>query len=100
MSEPVGKWLRADESPSASGKTSIWRLTPVDATLPIGEVAWYGPWRRYVFRPDPDTVYEQDCLRALADFCERKTREHRERAARRKREGVGHERLGTHLVPR
>lgn len=45
----------------------------------LGEIAWYGPFRCYSFTPLSDTIYEHDCLRAIANVCERMTREHRAR---------------------
>jgi hypothetical protein len=44
----------------------------------LGEVRWFGRWRCYAFYPEPDTLYERQCLRDIADFCEARTREHRE----------------------
>lgn len=58
-------------------KTKFWRVQPIgDPDLMLGYVKWFGRWRRYAFFPAPSCVFEKDCLRALADFCELKTREH------------------------
>jgi hypothetical protein len=60
---------------SASGKTHIWNVVlKDDLSLVLGVVKWFGAWRKYVFFPAEYTLYEQDCLRALADFCELETR--------------------------
>lgn len=76
-----GKWITF--APSAPcKKTSVWLVKPKDGS-PIGMVRWYGPWRKYCFYPGDATVYEQDCLRDIADFCERKTKEHKNAAAGR-----------------
>jgi hypothetical protein len=48
----------------------------------LGEIRWFGRWRCYSFFPDTDTLYEQTCLRDIADFCETVTKEHR--AAKKK----------------
>lgn len=50
---------------------------PKDGSGIIGVIHWYGSWRRYCFSPNAKTVYEHECLRAIADFCEQKTREHK-----------------------
>jgi hypothetical protein len=76
--ERLGKWLAVEERLSESGKTSIFALSPIAGGRPVGFIGWYGPWRKYALQPEPDTVFEQDCLRAIADFCEAKTRAHRE----------------------
>jgi hypothetical protein len=59
-------------------KTLQWEVRPVaDAGNPLGEVRWYGRWRKYCFFAEPSTIYEQDCLRDIAQFCEEKTKEFR-----------------------
>lgn len=69
---------------SPSGKTQQWYVTPSDNTETIGEVKWYGPWRAYAFFPWPDCVFEQKCLREIAEFIEHQTSEHRAAANLRK----------------
>lgn len=59
-------------------RTKRWAVTTLDGT-PLGQVRWYNPWRRYCFMPQDHTcVFEQVCLREIADFVETKTREHKE----------------------
>jgi len=64
------KWIKFSRPrKSKSGKTKIWKgLSSYDDSL--GEIAWYGRWRKYAFSPEIYTVYEQDCLRKIAEFCE------------------------------
>lgn len=64
------------ETPSASGKTSVWRVAARMDGAVLGEIKWFGRWRRYSFYPTGDAIFEQGCLRQIADFCERKTRRH------------------------
>jgi len=54
---------------SKSKKTQIWRVLTNDDSL-LGEIRWFSRWRRYAFHPDVYTVFEHDCLRKIADFCE------------------------------
>lgn len=70
--------------PSASGKTSEWDVVGHKGVL-LGHVAWFGRWRKYVFFPSPATVFEQACLREIANFLERETREQREKWKARRR---------------
>jgi hypothetical protein len=58
-----------------TGKTLVWDVTAKDGGLRLGEVKWFGRWRRYAFFPS-DCVFEHQCLRELADFLEARTREH------------------------
>lgn len=74
------KWIRFDATgpmASKSGKTLTWRISTVDGTSPLGRIAWWGPWRRYAFFPFDATVFEADCLRDIAAFCEQETAAHR-----------------------
>lgn len=77
---PVGRWCQAiGGQVIKGGKTRSWAIyTAGDQGTILGEVRWYSAWRRYAFYPHQNTVYERDCLRALADFCDDKTRAHSE----------------------
>ncbi len=64
------------------GKTLVWEVRTNDSEkkersgMFLGEVKWFGRWRRYSFFPYVDTIYEQKCLREIASFIESRTREH------------------------
>ena len=60
-----------------SRKTKVWAVLTIDGRTNLGAVSWYSPWRKYGFSPNPQTVFEQDCLRKIADFCELQTNAHR-----------------------
>lgn len=63
---------------SASGTTQIFEVTTKNTpTVILGIVKWFAPWRQYSFYPNGDTVFEKDCLRDIAVFCEDKTKEQR-----------------------
>lgn len=66
---------------SKSGLTSTWNVINRYNNTQLGTVGWYGPWRQYSFFPNPvlDLVFEKQCLRDIADFCESKTKEHDKR---------------------
>ena len=66
---------------SKSGKTKIFDVCGVAVTSAggddlLGYVQWFGRWRKYAFFPRPGSVFEKDCLRLIADFCERHTKTH------------------------
>jgi hypothetical protein len=44
----------------------------------LGEIRWYGAWRKYCFYPGAEVLFDEKCLREIADFCEARTRGHRE----------------------
>jgi hypothetical protein len=62
---------------SRSGKTLEYHVMARDGSDCLGSVNWFGRWRCYVFNPWPGTVFEQKCLREIAEFCDRLTKEHR-----------------------
>lgn len=73
--------------PSKSGKTKIWKVESYEEEV-LGEISWFGRWRRYAFQPGPFTIFEYDCLRKIADFCENETKKLRRKWQRnRKRTG-------------
>jgi len=72
----VAKWVSFKlEERRRGAKTDVWHVWSLRQPLPahLGVVKWYGPWRRYAFYPDGSTVFEQDCLRDLAEFVEAET---------------------------
>lgn len=73
------KWIKmVEETPPVPRKTKIWYVENVDVSVVIGQVRWYNSWRRYAFFPAPECVFEQDCLRDIADFVEAETAKHKE----------------------
>ena len=80
-------WVHFDEEGvSASGKTRIWIVASTldkedsrEQYTWLGQVKWYAPWRRYCFFPAERTIFEQQCLRDIADFCAQQTIAHRNR---------------------
>lgn len=71
------KWIDF-EFMGSTGKTKCWQVVTKDRTHSLGSVHWFGRWMQYAFFPIADTVYERQCLRDIADFCERETKAHRE----------------------
>jgi hypothetical protein len=63
---------------SASGKTDIFEVRNADGSFYLGQISWMGGWRKYCFFPYSSTTFDPDCLREIADFCEFRTRAHKE----------------------
>lgn len=87
MRERLGRWLEIEERLSASGKTKLFALFPIRGSKPVAFVGWYGPWRRYALQPEPNTVFEADCLEAILGLLRRETSDHR--TAQRARSVLG-----------
>lgn len=60
---------------SASGKTKVWEVR--NGCLPLGEVAWYAHWRRYIFYTNNGIVFDSTCLEELAEFLKKETADHK-----------------------
>jgi len=76
----MSKWIRFELLNTPERKTSIVRVVAIQGSCLLGEIKWYGAWRKYCFFPAPNlmTIFEEDCLRDIAQFCEEATRAHRE----------------------
>ena len=73
-------WIRFDfHGKSISGKTDIWGVVADQSNITLGTIRWYGPWRCYAFGPYLNALFEKDCLRAIANFCEEQTKMHKEK---------------------
>jgi len=68
-------------------KTKVWWVVNKYENNCIGNIGWFGRWRKYSFFPKSDTVFEEVCLREIANFCEKETQEHRKQ--RRNKHGQG-----------
>jgi hypothetical protein len=68
------KWVRFTEMPIPGRKTNVWQVATIDAPVILGEIKFWPRWRKYAFFPLANTLYEKDCLRDIADFCEAETR--------------------------
>jgi hypothetical protein len=39
----------------------------------LGTIRWHAPWRKYVFAPRAETLYDAKCMREIASSCEELT---------------------------
>ena len=53
---------------SPSGKTSLFYVENSREGGRLGNIRWYAPWRRYVFYPEPDTLWDSSCLMEVMQF--------------------------------
>ena len=59
-------------------KTKIWTVRSSETGYFLGWVKWHAPWRRYAFYPHGDTLFEETCMREIAQFLEDATRRRKE----------------------
>jgi hypothetical protein len=56
-----------------TGKTKKYYVFTKDTPISIklGEIKWFGRWRQYAFFPEPNTVFEKQCLKDITNFLEK-----------------------------
>ena len=72
-----------DIGATPSGLTRRWSVRSrhgknfLGQQIILGEVSWWSPWRQYTFKPSSNTIWNKECLRTIAGFCESITEDHR-----------------------
>jgi hypothetical protein len=61
---------------SPSGKTKRWVIDSKNGGPQLGTIQWYAPWRKYVCEV-ARSLFDEGCLREIAEFIEAETRAHR-----------------------
>lgn len=82
-----GKKIRTGADLRANTKTDCWCVVPkgnLDMHTRLGEIRWFARWRKYCYFPGAATVYDANCLREIAGFCEQQTKEHYDAIKRRR----------------
>ncbi len=74
-----GRFIRILEVAPGGRKTKRFRVDSKEGGYEISYVYFYPKWRKYVFEPLPDTVYEEVCMREIAQFIEDQTKRWRTR---------------------
>jgi hypothetical protein len=54
-----------DPVASAGRKTEVWRVYATRGSALLGTIKWFGRWRQYAFFPEPDTIFNPECLDAI-----------------------------------
>ena len=64
------KWINFSlyENTGKTGKYHV--LTKDYHPIKLGEVKWFSRWRQYAFFPEPETVYEKQCMGDIVNFME------------------------------
>lgn len=74
------------DCPALAGpKTKAWFVrSKYDGQPVLGNVRWFGRWRKYAFYPEAGCIFEEVCMREISEFIEKTTKEHREATQRAK----------------
>ena len=67
MAEKNGKFIEFKQVPSA-GTTSLHQVYNTENGSFLGVIKFYGAWRKYVFAPQPNTIFEPICLGDITNF--------------------------------
>ncbi len=51
-------------------RTRRWDVVNVRTNVVVGEIQWWGGFRKYVFFPEDEMLFDHHCLRLIADFLE------------------------------
>ena len=54
-------------------KTEKWTVISLMGSHELGVVSFHPAWRKYVFWPEKNTIFDPACLRDLADFVDKQT---------------------------
>lgn len=65
---------------SDTGKTFVWQVISKQNASKLGEIRWFGRWRKYAFYASAQCVFEETCLRSIATFIEERTKAQRSKA--------------------
>jgi hypothetical protein len=72
-------FIKFEKSPSASGKTSIYRVLSKSSGALLGTIHWWCKWRQYVFEAEPTVVWSDGCLQDVVQAVRTANEEQRKR---------------------
>jgi len=64
------KYMEFCKDDQHAGKTEVWYVHNLSSGGRLGTVKWYGSWRQYCFFPEPDCVFNKDCMSDVIKFIE------------------------------
>jgi hypothetical protein len=65
---PTGKSNLSFVPAPATGKTFVFRVVSNTDVRPLGLIRWWSHWRRYVFDPCGNTIFDVSCLLEISKF--------------------------------
>jgi hypothetical protein len=61
-------YLRFSEHEKPGRKTPIVDVFYTVDNSTYGRIEWYGPWRQYVFFPEPNTIWTVECAETIIEY--------------------------------
>lgn len=71
MEDDDNTYMTFEEGKSASGVTKVIILKAKLSQAKLGEIKWFGPWRKYCFFPDYNMIFDNVCLEIIGKKLER-----------------------------
>jgi len=59
------EYIIFEERSSQTGVTKIIDLIAIQSKIKLGEIKWFGAWRKYAFFPNENTIYDKACLETI-----------------------------------
>jgi len=85
----MSKWIKFEQKPRIiDQKTDIWYVKSRERELLLGEIMWCASWRSYAFFPESNTMFEDDCLRDIAQFIKDKMDERNKKRIEREQRRI------------
>lgn len=61
-------YFQIEEETIIKRKTPIYHIISKHSNTEIGQVKWYGAWRKFCFFPEKGTIWDNKCIKDLLDF--------------------------------
>lgn len=71
------EYLRFRDVDAGQRKTRVVAVVSARSQVELGLIAWYSPWRQYVFYPEDATLWNPGCLDEIAEHARKMTAGHR-----------------------
>lgn len=65
-------WIKIKQTvKGARPSQNKWGVRHKDSDTLLGKIAWYNPWRQYVFEPEMCTVFSAGCQHDIGNFLDK-----------------------------
>jgi hypothetical protein len=71
------EYIKFVDVDNAGRKTRRVVVQTTKSGVKLGEISWYTSWRCYVYRPEPDTIFNSGCLGEIEHRVRKMTEDHR-----------------------
>ena len=69
------KYLTFERKDIEGRKTPIFIIRNKESNFLLGQIKFYPQWRKYVFEPSEEVIFDTSCLKDIISFMEEKQKE-------------------------